>query len=409
MSVITQNSDKICSPGFACNHPNERVHVKYRQYLWFGAWSRQIATKVRACLSALTRLCNQIDFLTYLGDSVCIFTMILSTPFLSLFTVFLKPGANAPRAPYFLSVSLERNTLPLTGAWGGWVVGGLLDVGCWVWIIGFDSIHIYIYIQIKPKPLKPPIHPILGSSFGPPSGKTHVRKMHPKQIGLSFLRSPRLLPVPRGVRPYQLDYTTRCDAFQYDFTSGKGSVANDMGCIWLSLRPMCAPLVKTCVLCSLRAYGKYELRDRPRRPFTYECSSLHATLKIGNPACGTIGSTPLVIFLIKLRYTQNPEALAPHIRKHNYNNHPQLWYVYSTYIWCMYTSIIYGTPSAQTLWETVHPRIICITMWRSMCNSVIIITTKTQSYTNIYKDRSLVMLRIIRFWLIWWFGVRSCM
>ena len=46
----------------------------------------------------------------------------------------------------FLSVLLERNTLPLTGAWGGWVgwwlgwvVAGWLVVGCWVWIIGFDK------------------------------------------------------------------------------------------------------------------------------------------------------------------------------------------------------------------------------------------------------------------------------
>ena len=46
----------------------------------------------------------------------------------------------------FLSVLLERNTLPLTGAWGGWVLGGFgggwlagwLAAGCWVWIIGFD-------------------------------------------------------------------------------------------------------------------------------------------------------------------------------------------------------------------------------------------------------------------------------
>ena len=50
----------------------------------------------------------------------------------------------------FFSVLVERNTLPLTGAWGGWVVGGLGGgwlagwlvgwlAGCWVWIIGFDT------------------------------------------------------------------------------------------------------------------------------------------------------------------------------------------------------------------------------------------------------------------------------
>ena len=48
----------------------------------------------------------------------------------------------------FLSVSLERNTLPLTGAWGGWVVGGL--GGGWLlvvagWVAGYGSwVSIYI-------------------------------------------------------------------------------------------------------------------------------------------------------------------------------------------------------------------------------------------------------------------------
>ena len=49
----------------------------------------------------------------------------------------------------FLSVSLERNTLPLTGAWGGWVVGGL--GGGWLagWLVaGYGSlVSIYIYIS----------------------------------------------------------------------------------------------------------------------------------------------------------------------------------------------------------------------------------------------------------------------
>ena len=65
--------------------------------------------------------------------------MILWNQFLSLFTVFLNTGANAPRAPYFLTVLIERNTLPLTGAWGGWVVGGL--GGGWLaggWLLGMD-------------------------------------------------------------------------------------------------------------------------------------------------------------------------------------------------------------------------------------------------------------------------------
>ena len=62
---------------------------------------------------------------------------------------------------------------------------------------------MYIYINLNP--FKTPIHPILGNYFARPSGKIHFRKTHPKQIGLNFLRSPRLLPGPRGVRPYQLD------------------------------------------------------------------------------------------------------------------------------------------------------------------------------------------------------------
>ena len=62
--------------------------------------------------------------------------------FIAIYRVFEALRERAA-VTLFLSVSLERNTLPLTGAWGGWVVGGLgggwlLDVGCWVWIIGFD-------------------------------------------------------------------------------------------------------------------------------------------------------------------------------------------------------------------------------------------------------------------------------
>ena len=63
--------------------------------------------------------------------------------FIAIYRVFETRRERAA-VTLFLSVSLERNTLPLTGAWGGWVVGGLgggwlLDVGCWVWIIGFDN------------------------------------------------------------------------------------------------------------------------------------------------------------------------------------------------------------------------------------------------------------------------------
>ena len=54
----------------------------------------------------------------------------------------------------FLSVLLERNTLPLTGAWGGWVVGGLGGgwlAGGWLagcWLLGMDHWFRYIYIYV---------------------------------------------------------------------------------------------------------------------------------------------------------------------------------------------------------------------------------------------------------------------
>jgi len=58
--------------------------------------------------------------------------------FVAIYRVFETRRERAAGTLFF-SVLLERNTLPLTGAWGSWVVGGLLDVGCWVWIIGFDT------------------------------------------------------------------------------------------------------------------------------------------------------------------------------------------------------------------------------------------------------------------------------
>ena len=53
----------------------------------------------------------------------------------------------------FLSVLRERNTLPLTGAWGGWVLGGF--GGGWLagWLVGWllaagygSLVSILIYI-----------------------------------------------------------------------------------------------------------------------------------------------------------------------------------------------------------------------------------------------------------------------
>ena len=73
--------------------------------------------------------------------------------FVAIYGVFETRRERAA-ATLFLSVLLERNTLPLTGAWGGWVVGGLGGgwlaggwlAGCWVWIIGFD---IYILLLMR--------------------------------------------------------------------------------------------------------------------------------------------------------------------------------------------------------------------------------------------------------------------
>ena len=62
----------------------------------------------------------------------------------------------------FLSVSLERNTLPLTGAWGGWVVGGLGGgwLAGWWWLAGWllvagygSLVSIYIYGRFSFVPL----------------------------------------------------------------------------------------------------------------------------------------------------------------------------------------------------------------------------------------------------------------
>ena len=65
MSVITQNSDKKCSPGFAWSQPPERVHAKYRRFLWFGAWSRQIATKMRKLFSPWYASASLLLFLPF--------------------------------------------------------------------------------------------------------------------------------------------------------------------------------------------------------------------------------------------------------------------------------------------------------------------------------------------------------
>ena len=68
--------------------------------------------------------------------------------FVAIYRVFETRRERAA-ATLFLSVLLERNTLPLTGAWGGWVVGGLGGgwlAGCW--LLGMDHWfrHLTLYI-----------------------------------------------------------------------------------------------------------------------------------------------------------------------------------------------------------------------------------------------------------------------
>ena len=75
--------------------------------------------------------------------------------FVAIYGVFETRRERAA-ATLFLSVLLERNTLPLTGAWGGWVVGGLGGgwlaggwlAGGWLagcWLLGMD--HWFRYIE----------------------------------------------------------------------------------------------------------------------------------------------------------------------------------------------------------------------------------------------------------------------
>ena len=95
----------------------------------------------------------------------------------------------------------------------------------YIYIYIYKSIHVYIYIYIyiyiyKAETLTPKLphpHPVLGSSFERPSGKIHFRKMLPRKIGLNFLRSPRLLHGPRGVRPYQLNCMVQTGKKNYEF------------------------------------------------------------------------------------------------------------------------------------------------------------------------------------------------
>ena len=76
--------------------------------------------------------------------------------FIAIYGVFETRRERAA-VTLFLSVSLERNTLPLTGAWGGWVVGGLGGgwlAGCWLlaagcWLLGMDHWFRYIYSPVE--------------------------------------------------------------------------------------------------------------------------------------------------------------------------------------------------------------------------------------------------------------------
>ena len=76
--------------------------------------------------------------------------------FVAIYGVFETRRERAA-ATLFLSVLLERNTLPLTGAWGGWVVGGLGGgwlaggwlAGGWLagcWLLGMDHWFRHVHL-----------------------------------------------------------------------------------------------------------------------------------------------------------------------------------------------------------------------------------------------------------------------
>ena len=77
--------------------------------------------------------------------------------FIAIYGVFETRRERAA-VTLFLSVSLERNTLPLTGAWGGWVVGGL--GGGWLagWLVaGYGSlVSININTDTDTDTVRPP-------------------------------------------------------------------------------------------------------------------------------------------------------------------------------------------------------------------------------------------------------------
>jgi len=82
----------------------------------------------------------------------------LGSLFVAIYGVFETRRERAA-GTLFLSVLLERNTLPLTGCgWlvggGWWVVAGWLVgwlAGCLVWIIGFD-IYMYTLHAVQGRP-----------------------------------------------------------------------------------------------------------------------------------------------------------------------------------------------------------------------------------------------------------------
>ena len=72
--------------------------------------------------------------------------------FVAIYSVFESRRERAA-GTLFLSVSLERNTLPLTGASGWWVVAGGWWLAGWLLVAGYGSlvsiIYIYIYIYVS--------------------------------------------------------------------------------------------------------------------------------------------------------------------------------------------------------------------------------------------------------------------
>ena len=141
--MITSPVHKICFQRLAGNHQNERVHAKYRPNLLPESvitinsdktWGRVFPYGHASATKSI--------FLPLLLIFVAIYGVCVASFFVHWCGVF-EHWRERAADPLFLAISLERNTLPLTGCFGWWVVvGGWWLVGWWlvgwVWLLGMD-------------------------------------------------------------------------------------------------------------------------------------------------------------------------------------------------------------------------------------------------------------------------------